>query len=731
MRLIVRRNRVGKRLGQGVGAAMLALGAACGGDSLPDPSVLEAVAATDNQSAPAGARLPAALAVTARASSGATVPRAEVRWTVTQGTGGVLSDSITVSDGNGRAEVRFQLGTATGEYRVRAALVRASSAAHVFTATATPPPMLTSVTPATFAGGDTVMLAGTALSSAAEAEVGGHPATVLAGSATSLTVITPVCLPPGSVAIRARVAGATSNAINGTYQASAGPLALAVGEYASVDPTQLAGCATFPAAGPAGAEYLIAPQSVGGLGDSADYRLQGNQVVVSVVARPRRAQSLPLATRFHDLLRAQERAASLRPRAAPSALSVAAAPVLAQISVGDRRGFKVCNKLPCAAVSDFATVSGRAEYVGTHAAIFTDEAAPSGFMPADYDSLGALFDEQLYDVDTRAFGSESDVDRNGVVIILFSPAVNNLTPEDQCGTSIITGYFFGIDIDPLFQNDQRSNRGEVFFALAPDPQGTVTCSLSVDLVLRLVPVTFVHEFQHMISYHQHVLLRSTPSEILWLNEGLAHVAEELAGLRFAEQGNDLLFSRFALGDLFNAYIYLQDPGATFLMPTEGTGSLEERGAAWLFLRWLADQYGEDVLRRLVESGRTGSDNVSEAAGAPFAQLATQWFLANYVSDLPNFTAPARLKYTTWRFRTTYQSLFEQLPSRFPDPFPINPAPFNGGAFSASGTLRAGSGAYFRVVLGPSDPGFTLTLDDGTGGPVSASVVPRLNVIRIR
>jgi hypothetical protein len=710
-----------------------AIGAtACGGDPpLPEPAAIELVAATNGQSAPAGARLPSALAVNVRSDDGATVPRARVRWTVTQGTGAVVSDSVTVSDGNGRAEVSLVLGPAAGEHRVTATLAAVPDATVQFTATATAPPSLASVTPSTFSGGDTLALAGANLSAAAEVEIGGRPATVVSGSATALTVIAPVCLVPGSVPVRALVSGAPSNVVNATYQASAGPLALAVGEYASIDPAQLSGCATFPDAGVGGAEYLIAPQSASAsVGVSATYRIQGNSVVVSVAAAPRAETEPTLAMRFHDLLRAQEREAARRPRTPMASALSAGGPDIQRISVGDRRAFQVCQELTCSTADNFTTVNAEARYVGTHAAIFTDDAAPAAFTAADYDSLGVLFDQQLYEVDTQAFGSESDVDENGVVIILFTAAVNRLTDESQCATSIITGYFFGIDIDPAFQQDSRSNHGEVFYALTPDPQGTVTCQLSTDLVLRLVPVTFVHEFQHMISYHQHVLVRGADSEVLWLNEALSHLAEELAGLRFAEQGNDVLFSRFALGNLYNGYIYLQNPGNEFLLPGEGTGRLEERGAAWLFLRWLVDQYGDDAIRRLVETSRTGTDNVTAVAGAPFAQLASQWFLANYVSDLPGFTAPPRLRYSTWAFRTTYQSLFEQLPSRFPDPFPIAPAPF-GNTFSATGTLRAGSGEYFLVELGALQNGFTLTMDDGTGGAVSTTVVPRLNVLRIR
>jgi hypothetical protein len=638
---------------------------------------------------------------------------------------------VTLTDGLGRAEAALQLGPATGEYRVQAALVARPDQAVVLTATAGAAPTLTGVAPATFSAGDTLQLSGTALGASAEVEIAGATARVVNGTATQLTVLAPICLAPGSVTVRARVQGAWSNAVQGTYTSSAAPLALAVGEYASLDPAQLAGCAAFADAGASGAEYLLAPQSTTGApGVSASYRLQGDSVVIVLSAAAPHPTAVPFATRFHDMLRAQEHAASLLPRAPMSAALLAPSAQVA-VKVGDQRTFQVCTALPCSAATDFSAVTARAQYVGLHAALFTDEAAPAGFTQTDYDSVGVLFDQDLYDVDTRAFGAESDIDANGVVIVLFTPAVNGLTPRDQCTTSVITGYFFGIDIDPLFQLDSRSNKGEVFYALAPDPAGTVTCNLSTATVRRLVPVTFIHEFQHMISYNQHVLVRGGESEILWLNEALSHTAEELGGLHFEAQGRNDLFSQFAIGDIYNNYLYLQDPGTVYLFPNEGTGTLEERGAAWSFVRWLRDQYGEDLTRRLDETDRTGADNVVAAANMPFTTLVSQWFLANYVSDLPGFTPPQRLTYQTWHFRTTYQSLHDQQPANFPLPFPLVPLQFDGGTFAFSGTLLAGSGDYFRVVQTAGEKGFTVLLTNSGGGALPASIGARLNVIRIR
>jgi hypothetical protein len=717
--------------------AIAILWAACGGTDidLPQPADLEAVASTEGQSAPAGARLPAPLAVIVRAADGAPVPRGEVEWTVSAGDGASLSDGSTIADGTGRAEVTLTLGSTPGPYGVRAALAVNQQRAVEFTATATNPPQLSAVVPALFTGGDTVTLEGSDLTDAVIADFGTATAQVLsvAGDGQSLAAIVPVCLVPGDVTIRVRVDLATSNSITGTYRASGAPVQLAVGNYASIDPTALSGCATFPDAGPSGAEYLFAPQSVtGSAGRSATFRLRGDSVV-TVLPRPRHAPAeIPLAIRFHDFLRERERefAQMPKPRVQPELLAPFAA--AAGPALGDRRTFRVCNTLTCSAVEDFDEVLAEVMFVGDHAVIYQDLDAPAdGLVEQDFATLGATFDLDLYEVNARAFGAESDVDQNGRLVILMTPVVNQLTPTEECDVAVITGFFFALDVDPAFRDDERSNQAEVFYSLVADPTGSVTCEQSVDRIRRLVPVTFIHEFQHMINYNQHVLRRQGNSEVLWLNEAMSHLAEELGGFHFLDLGDNQTFSRFVIGDLFNAFLYLKDPGAVFALFTDGTGTLEERGAAWLFLRWVVDQFGEGVIRRLAETALNGTANIEAAAGEPIGQLLAQWFLANYVSDLPDFVAPGRLQYTTWAFRTTYASLHGQDPDDFDRPFPLEPNAAQGGTFELFGTLRSGSGEYIRVILDPLQRGFTLAFTDATGGTISSAVAPRLNVIRIR
>ncbi len=190
-------------------AAPVALGltAGCLTDTRVAPSSIERVANTDQQQAPGGSRL--ALRVVVRTDDGSVLGRAGVRWSILSegGTGGALSDSVTLSDGTGLAEVEVTLGRAEGTTTVRAELVADASRAVDFTATATRTPSLTGVSPATFGAGDQVVASGSHLDVATGFEVGGVLVAPLlvAGDGSSATVAIPPCLTPGQVAIRAVV----------------------------------------------------------------------------------------------------------------------------------------------------------------------------------------------------------------------------------------------------------------------------------------------------------------------------------------------------------------------------------------------------------------------------------------------------------------------------------------------------------------------------------------------
>jgi len=521
-----------------------------------------------------------------------------------------------------------------------------------------------------------------------------------------------------------------------------------VGAYISYDPTGTTnGCLVFPANGPTdSAEFVLIPQLTTGVpGKTSSFRLGGDTIRPAPVSpafsvSPASLEALPPAERFHMFLRLGDasRWRGLNPQVEAPAMTAfrsPAAPAGPPV-MGSQRTFKVCAKLNC---SSFNTVTATVRALRSNVAIYVDNTAPVGGLDsAQLDTLATTFETRLYPADTAAFGRESDIDTNSVVMVLMTPTVNKLVTTSACSSSgFIAGFFFGADLDPAFRNDSRSNKGEVFYSIVADPAGTLSCAHSTTSVQRLVPVTFIHEFQHMISFNQHVLVRGGDAEVLWLNEGLSHYAEELGGRTYAPGTPE--FSRFTIGDLYNAYQYLDSIRLKFLLPTAGIGSITERGGAWLFVRYLVDRYAGDTTvaswnaftRQLLATTDVGAANIANRTGDTFTGVVTRWAMANWVSDLPGFLAPSVLKYDSWKFRTTYASLHAQDAGNFPKVFPLDPTVSAGRAVSLTGTLHAGSGFYHRAFQGPSAPGFTLLFSTGSGGPLDPALVPRLNVIRVR
>src|SRR3989442_2985336 len=514
-------------------------------------------------------------------------------------------------------------------------------------------------------------------------------------------------------------------------------LSLAVAAYTSLNPATDSGCVTFAANTAADtAEYLVLPWSGGGTpGSSAPFALQSTAPVASISlsrlapggggGNPRGATSLA----FDHFLRELARSGRYPPadRSAPVVTAGAPrpSPAAGPPTVGSARTFKVCANSTCS--PPLVNVGAVARAVGLHIAIYIDTLAPSpGLSANDLDSLKNVFDSRLYPLDTVTFGHVSDIDSNTVVIVLMTNQVNKLTPKSQCTSGYIAGFFFPGDLDPAFAASY--NNGEIFYSIVADSTGTLSCAHKPSDVRYFTPVTFTHEFQHMISFVEHVLVKNANSEEGWLDEGLSKYAEEIAGRSF---GDNAHFSQFAIGDVYDAYQYLAATGTSPLLIPEDTGSLAEVGASWLFTRYIIDQFGDSLAGRLVRTSLTGAANVQAQTGQSFATTVSRWALANWVSDLPAFSAPTELQYKSWHFRTTFSSLHSQDSTDFRLAYPLVPPLSGGNAVNISGTLRTGSGEYVRAVQQAGAAAFTLHFSANGTTAVSPSVVPRLNIVRIR
>ena len=527
--------------------------------------------------------------------------------------------------------------------------------------------------------------------------------------------------------------------------AAATPVNLTVGQYVSLDPTASSGgCFGFPANASSvdSAEYLVIAQSAASIPtDSSPFVLTGISATggpaPAVASRrylvPRaRSNAAAFDAFLHDPARPWNAPPGVRVSVSPTQGAIPASPAGSTPVVGDVRSFVICAVFDCSKTS---TVSARAAAVGLHVAIYFDTLSPlpgytAGLAQADVDSLLQVLDGRVYASDTQAFGSPSDIDANNVVIALLSPVVNALVTRTDCeANGFIAGFFFAGDLYPGLS--QIYNNGEVYYSVVPDPDSVVSCAHTVASVKRLAPPTFAHELEHMINFGQHVLIRRQSAEQGWLDEGLARYGEELAARTFLPGDSASFHSYLVYGDLYNAGQYLLNPGASYLLLVQDDGTLAEAGDSWLFVRYVVDQFGPSVAGQLVQSPYFGASNLGSRTGTNFQTLVTNWALALWVSDLPGFAAPARLKYTSWSLRAIYDTLYQFNPGRFPRPFPLAPAVTAANLVNLSGELRSGTGYYARALQGPSAPAFALnfTLDGSHALP--GVIVPRLSVIRTR
>jgi hypothetical protein len=509
------------------------------------------------------------------------------------------------------------------------------------------------------------------------------------------------------------------------------PAAVAVGTGMVLDPAANGGCVVL-VPGDAGAEYLVvafsgAGQQLAG-GIRADARLSaatsepatGTELAAARVAEA----SAGRAARFHAAMREGERRAAHARAVAPRPVPLASLAV--PPASGSTRTFQVCASLQCDA---FVPVAATARFVGERVAVYLDDDVPAGGLTAtDVADVGALFDDALYPIDTTAFGRESDLDGNGIVAVLLTDAVNALSGDCSDG-SVVLGYFYGPDLVPSLPG---SNGGEVFYARVPSA-APAACRHTRDAVLRDLPPTFVHELQHMISFNQRVLLRGGEPEAVWLNEGLSHFAEEL-GARLVPDGPvqgsaSNRVAQFLTPNFRNASDYLASPESHWLVtPGSSFGTAAERGANWLFVRWLADHFGGGdvrgtaLTRALVATTAVGFQNVEARSGEPFAALAGRWLLASYLDGLPGFSAAdPRLQYASIDLRASLASLWPV--------FPLVPDSTSGRGYARSAVLRGGSGFHVRLV--PNAPAERLALEllaPGNGGSLAQ---PRLAVARVR
>lgn len=698
------------------------------------------VAGGDEQYATADTELPDPLRVIVReVDSRLPVDDVTVRWAVTSGDAQLEGPEATVTDEAGATEITVRLGSTEGPVTIVATVVEQDGPRAELRSYLVGTPRLTSVEPGEAPVGATLVLAGQNFSPVPEQNLvyfSNVRARVLQASGTRLEVEVPLCLPQRTD-VRVRIAlGAVSSGTIGVDVTEGGPVEpLLPGAYVDLSDQAGGDCIRLSGEQVGGepAEYIIIPQMRGTVA-GARYPMRlawlaQNAVVTappgpSTVALTAPASSVTLergadAQGAFDLQLRAEEAAILERRMSgggavqtPSDVARAPGAPAAVPTVGASRTFWVFNGSSESGVR-FDEITATARYVSDEAVVYVDDASPAGgFEDGDLADVGVRFDAVIQPRVTESFGAPSDLDGNDRVVILFTPVVNKLTARDS--NSFVGGFFYGRDLLPELSN---SNAGEVFYALVPDPDAEHGDPRSKRQVLDVVPSILAHEFQHMVHFSERVVGMGGSQDALWVLEGLAQMAEELVARDYLEAADSVEAELFRDGNRRRAVLYLEQPDTVSLIVSSGGGSLAERGAGFLFMLYLHQQDGDDVLRRLTRSTLTGIANVEAQTGTAWEELFSRWATAVYFDDgsdpaglltYPNFDLPRFLR----------SPLLYQVPT--------------GGQadFAFTTELRASSMRY--IGLEPPDGGtLTLTMGGADGGPFTSGAGAMLRVVRVR
>ena len=679
---------------------------------------LEIVVASGNgQFGVLGQALPERLqVVVSTASTGKPREDVGVLWEVVEGDADFVGSPATLTDESGSAFASIRLGGVQGEVVIKAYVTEQVSVTVDFTVFVVDRPVLEGLSVTEALAGASVILLGNNFSPTPDHNVvlfSGIRGRVTSASSIQLEVVVPSCLPTRSFQVTAQLGAAKSEARALDVVSSSEAAVLVVGEVLDVADDSSFPCLRLSGAG--GASYLVLAMSAGTVSAAQHgFEVAGvvggpstvaHQVPASRTVRVDEAGLVPQA-RFEALLRGRE-AALVRDGVAPTG-SGALRVQSAVPSVGDRRTFQVFNQN-----SEFEEVNAVAEYVGTRAVLYVDETAPAGGLsPDDLEQFEQHFHEVIYPTVTDAFGNESDLDGNQRVVILFTPTVNRLTPRGSTG--FVGGFYYGIDLLP---EQQGSNKGEIFYSIVPDPAGEFSDARPKAGVLKVTPAVLAHEFQHMVHFNERILLLGAAStDALWLSEGLALMAEELVAREYELREDVSATELFRAGNRGRARRYLIDPSAVSLIVAEGRGSLAERGAGWMHVLYLDAQKGSSVLKQMVRTTSTGTENVSARVGVPWEEVLADWWTATYSGG------PAAV-----RSRLTYPGL--DLVELLRDAYVLQPEELGDADFTRSGSLWSSSAQYYIVV--PTLRGsVTLRLGGEAGGASPAGAALRMRVMRL-
>jgi hypothetical protein len=293
----------------------------------------------------------------------------------------------------------------------------------------------------------------------------------------------------------------------------------------------------------------------------------------------------------------------------------------------------------------YVPVEGVIAGEGKLARVYLDRDVPeSNLAPGLIAEIIRLFDEEIIPRSREFMGVHADVDHDGKLAVLVTAWLGKLGGGRTSLNGCVRSNDFQAHVEAPFGN----HADVVYLNSSVEPGNALKTLLA-------------HEYAHAVCFSRRladpVRRVPLPEEEDWLNEAIAHVAENLHATGSAQQGCanvdwsnlDWRIAAFlaasqnsplAVRDYYRAGLW-RDPGC--------------RGATYLFLRYCVDQFGEGLLRDLVDSPVIGKRNLERATGIAFPELFRRWTIALARDDIAavrlrgkigccDLTGPARLEW---------------------------------------------------------------------------------------
>lgn len=218
--------------------------------------------------------------------------------------------------------------------------------------------------------------------------------------------------------------------------------------------------------------------------------------------------------------------------------------------------------------------------------------------------LSREFDNNIYPKMKNFYGDEWNpgIDSDSRIYILLTDIVKD------------AGGYFNPN-DEYYKNqvkDGRSNEKELIY-------------LNIDYINKPSQKSFLaHEFQHMINWYQKKKI-SNVDEDVWLNEALSEYSSTLLGY-------DNPYSESVIGLRLNVFLQHNTDSLT-----EWQNLNQDYASVNLFMQFLVDHYGKNMIKAIINSKKHGIAAIDESLrrldyNTSFSEVFSDWEIANYLND---------------------------------------------------------------------------------------------------